>query len=204
MSVDMAGTRCIVYRSRHHFSHENAKRVAMGYTMSTGKIVFLTSGTVLYFVLAASLLAAVQFRSACEAECEQAACEIHKTTAFLLAYALATNIIVPLALLIWIKCFRFKRLAYTLLGSFLVINATLACGAGTLVVTVEHLLCASDPAVEFAGVLLIFVAQTWSAALVDAVFKKRQLLDENRYKEFRKGPMKEKFVEDAPSSGDEL
>lgn len=170
----------------------------MSKPLSTAYIILLTSGVVLYILLVSCLLAAVQFRSACGTVCDETACKLHKTTAFLLLYTLVSNLLVPLFLLIWIRCFKYKRAAYTLLGGFLVCNATLACGAGTLVVTVEHLLCPSDSAVEFAGVLLIFVAQTWSAMLVEVVFRKRHQLSEGRYASFREKPggsTRERFVE---------
>lgn len=172
----------------------------MSKSISTAYIITLTAGVVLYVILLATLLAAVGFRSACGSVCEAAACELHKTTAFMLTYALASNLVVPLVLCFWISCIsRWKRVAYTLLGSFLVVNATLACGAGTLIVTVEHLLCPSDPAVEFAGVLLIFVAQTWSAMLVEVVFRKRQALDEaytyNTFEKMEAAGVADRFVE---------
>jgi hypothetical protein len=174
--------------------------------ISTCYIIFLTAGVVVYILLVSCLLAAVQFRSACGTICDETACTLHKTTAVLLLYTLVSNLIVPLFFLTWIRCWLYKRVAYTLLGGFLVCNATLACGAGTLVVTVEHLLCPSDPAVEFAGVLLIFVAQTWSAMLVEIVFRKRQALDLHRYGEYKNTEASfatERFVDD-PSHEEEL
>jgi hypothetical protein len=167
--------------------------------ISTCYIIFLTAGVVVYILLVSCLLAAVQFRSACGTVCDETACELHKTTAVLLLYTLVSNLVAPLFFLTWIRCWPYKRVAYTLLGGFLVCNATLACGAGTLVVTVEHLLCPSDPAVEFAGVLLIFVAQTWSAMLVEVVFRKRQALDSHKYVEYentRASPAAQRFVDD--------
>jgi len=163
--------------------------------VSVPYIIFLTAGVVLYLLLVASLLAAIQFRSACGKVCEVAACKLHETTSFLLVYTLVSNLVVPLFLVLWIRCWRFKRFAYTLLGGFLVTNATLACGAGTLIVTVEHLLCPSDPAVEFAGGLLVFVAQCWSAMLVEVVFRKRQGLDEQKYGNLQNPTVRERFVE---------
>lgn len=177
----------------------------MAKPISTCYIIVLTSGVVLYILLVSCLLAAVQFRSACGSVCEVAACEVHKTTAFLLVYTLVSNLVVPLFLSMWIRCWPFKRIAYTLLGGFLVCNATLACGAGTLVVTVEHLLCPSDRAVEFAGVLLIFVAQTWSAMLVEVVYRKRQALDARKYPQYDAGSssgVAQRFVDELGNEED--
>lgn len=172
--------------------------------VSTPYIIFLTSGVVVYFILVSCLLAVVEFRSACGSVCVEAACSLHNTTRFLLIYTLASNLTIPIFLAIWIRCWRFKRLAYAALGAFLVSNATLACGAGTLVVTVEHLLCPSDPAVEFAGVLLIFIAQTWSGMLVEIVFRKRAAFNSKKYVGFtntESSAVAERFVEG--SSGEE-
>lgn len=140
--------------------------------MKSSKLVVVCSGITLYAILVCSLLSTVYWRSACNhCALEETACLLHKAAAGLLLSIVVTCFVVPFFVWFWLRYMRcLVSWAYTILGGFLVVNATTVTAASTIVIIVEQFMCPSDKAVEFAAVVLIFSTQIFSGVLVEEIY----------------------------------
>lgn len=140
--------------------------------MRKSKLVLVSFGVTLYGILVFALLSTVYWRSACD-KCavEETACLLHRAASSLLLCVVVTCFVVPFFICFWLRYMRcLDSWAYTVLGGFFIVNATVVTAASTIVIIVEQFMCPSDKAVEFAAVVLIFVTQIFTGVLVEEVY----------------------------------